>query len=373
MNLLTYIVVQTINWLFRKRSPALLIFRTGAYFFPITLIGGVAFNVQYVTASQLISLDVAGSDVPALLVSIGFYFSILLMATGLAWEIVRSVIEHRQLAKQTVLAIEQRGLVNTSDSPLSEHVQKKYKGRNISNTVIDIRDSLANGTVSQPKLALKKFLNLEHSIEERRNSVAAEDFHIVYGGLVPVPFAFLSGYLLDDESHIEVLDWDRQLSSWKELDPISDDNEKFEKTIKHADSKESIVLAVSFSYPVDEKAIDLCFPKMPQIHLKLREKRFDNHWSSKKQSRLAYDLIEEVKNLMEEGYNDIHLVLASQNSVAFKFGQAYDRRNLPHITIYQYEKDNKIPYPWGVSITNLPHAEPSIRLTEFNDDLEQAV
>ncbi|MBJ6874233.1 2-methylthioadenine synthetase, partial [Vibrio cholerae] len=69
MNLLAYIVVQTINWLFRKRSPALLIFRTGAYSITITLMGGAAFNVQYVTASQLISLDVAGSDVPALLVS----------------------------------------------------------------------------------------------------------------------------------------------------------------------------------------------------------------------------------------------------------------------------------------------------------------
>jgi hypothetical protein len=373
MNLLTYIVVQLLNWLFRKRSPALIVFRTGAYFFPMTLMGGVAFNVQYITASQLISLDVGGSDVPALLVSIGFYFSIVLMAIGLIWEIIRSVIEHRQLAKQIVLAIEQRGLVNTSDSPLSEYVQQKYKGQNITNTVIDIRDSLANGTVSQPALALKKFLNLEHSVAERRNSVSAKDFHIIYSGLVPIPFAFLSGYMLDDESKIEVLDWDRQLSSWKELDPINDDNEKFEKTTNHAGNKGSIVLAVSFSYHVDEEAINLCFPNIPQVHLKLKERRFDNHWSNKKQTRLAYDFIEEVKKIMEEGYDDIHLILASQNSVAFRFGQAYDRRNLPQITIYQYEKDRKIPYPWGVSISNSPNTDPSIKQIEFTDHLKQAV
>jgi hypothetical protein len=335
--------------------------------------GSVALNVQYVAASQLISLDITGSDVPALLVSIGFYFSIFLMAIGLVWEIVRSVIEHRQLAKQVVFSIEQRGLVNTSDSPLSEFVQKKYKGQNVANTLIDIRDSLANGTVSQPALALKKFLNLEHSVAERRSNVSAKDFHIVYGGIVPVSFAFLSGYMLDDESKIEVLDWDRQLSSWKELDHINDDNEKFEKTTNHAGSKGSIVVAVSFSYHVDEEAINLCFPNIPQVHLKLKEKRFDNHWSNKKQIRLAYDFIEEVKKIMEEGYDDIHLILASQNSVAFRFGQAYDRRNLPQITIYQYEKDRKIPYPWGVSISNSPNTDPSIKQIEFTDHLKQAV
>ncbi|CAK2945334.1 2-methylthioadenine synthetase [Vibrio crassostreae] len=373
MNLLTYIIVQTTNWLFRKRSPALFVFRTGASFFPITLMGGVAFNAQYSTTSQLIRLDVVGSDVPTLLVFVGFSFSILLMIVGLFWEIIRSVMEHRKLTKKVVFTIEQRGLVNTSDSPLSEHIRQKHKGKQISNTVIDIRDSLANGTVSKPKLALKKFLNLELSIEERRNSVTAEDFHVVYGGLVPIPFAFLSGYLLDDESSVEVLDWDRQISCWRALDAINDDLETFEVIKKQATRKDAVVLAVSFSYLVDEKAIDQCFPNMPQVHLRLATKRFDNHWSSQKQSRLAYDLIENVKSIMADGYEEIHLVLASQNSVAFKFGQAYDRRNLPPITIYQYEKNNDVPYPWGVHITNVAHAAPSIITTPSNDHLKRAV
>ncbi|MEZ8627880.1 SAVED domain-containing protein [Vibrio splendidus] len=373
MKLLTYIIVQTINWLFRKRSPALLVFRTGASFIPIALVGGMAFNVQYETATQLIKLDVAGSDVPTVLVFGGFALGTVLILIGLIWEVVRSIIEHRRLTKKLVFAIEQRGLVNTSDSPLSDYIQKKHKGKSISEIVIDIRDNLANGTVSQPALALKKFLNLEHSVAERRNSVSAKDFQIVYGGLVPIPFAFLSGYMLDDESKIDVLDWDRQLSSWKELDPINDDNEKFEKTSNHAGNKGSIILAVSFSYHVDEEAINLCFPNIPQVHLKLKEKRFDNHWSNKKQTRLAYDFIEEVKKIMEEGYDDIHLILASQNSVAFRFGQAYDRRNLPQITIYQYEKDRKIPYSWGVSISNSPNTDSSIKQIEFTDHLKQAV
>ncbi|MFA0325692.1 SAVED domain-containing protein [Vibrio splendidus] len=373
MKLLTYIIVQTINWLFRKRSLALLVFRTGASFISIALVGGMTFNVQYETATQLIKLDVAGSDVPTVLVFGGFVLGTALILIGLIGEVVRSIIEHRRLTKKLVFAIEQRGLVNTSDSPLSDYIQKKHKGKSISEIVIDIRDNLANGTVSQPALALKKFLNLEHSVAERRNSVSAKDFHIIYSGLVPIPFAFLSGYMLDDESKIEVLDWDRQLSSWKELDPINDDNEKFEKTTNHAGHKGSIVLAVSFSYHVDEEAINLCFPNIPQVHLKLKEKRFDNHWSNKKQTRLAYDFIEEVKKIMEEGYDDIHLILASQNSVAFRFGQAYDRRNLPQITIYQYEKDRKIPYPWGVSISNSPNTDPSIKQIEFTDHLKQAV
>ena len=95
--------------------------------------------------------------------------------------------------------------------------------------------------------------------------------------------------------------------------------------------------------------------------------------TEKTTTKAEIQTIEEVKKIMEEGYDDIHLILASQNSVAFRFGQAYDRRNLPQITIYQYEKDRKTPYPWGVSISNSPNTDPSIKQIEFTDHIKQTV
>lgn len=48
--------------------------------------------------------------------------------------------------------------------------------------------------------------------------------------------------------------------------------------------------------------------------------------------------------LLGQGVEHIHLILASQNSIAFRFGQAYDKRNLPSVSVYQYEHHQPIRY-----------------------------
>ncbi|MBE8232576.1 MAG: SAVED domain-containing protein [Endozoicomonadaceae bacterium] len=360
MNLITHIAHKAADWAFRKRSPALVVFSAGLSLLSITLVGGLAINAYFETPSQLLTLSITNSDIPSTLVVIGFYLGVTLVLIGLVWELYRAVVEHRRLAKQTVLTIEQRGLVNTSDSPLSQFAMSKYRGKNVISIVIDVRDRLVNGIVNNPAKALSKFLNLEHTIEERRNHIGAEDFQIVYGGLVPVPFSFLSGYLLDDESSIDIIDWDRGKSSWLELETLNDDKDTFSIKKVLSSNNTEVVVAVSFSYHVDSKAIDEVFTDMTQIHLQLENQRFDNHWSKLKQNRLAYEFIEAIKSLIADGYEQIHLVLACQNSVAFRFGQAYDRRNLPPVTIYQYERSNSTKYPWGVNIPNSPNSFPSI-------------
>lgn len=371
MNLITHIVHKAADWAFRKRSPALIVFRSGISLLSLTLVGNLALNAHYETPSQLLTLSITSSDIPSTLFVIGFGLGVTLTLVGLIWELYRSYDEHRKLAKQIVLTLEQRGLVNTSDFPISQFAKSKYRGKNITSIVIDVRDRLVNGIVNNPAKALQKFLNIEHTIEERRNHVGAEDFQVVYGGLVPVPFAFVSGYVLDDESYIEILDWDREKSSWRELEIHGDDKDTFsiKKILK--DQKNEAVVAVSFSYPVDTKAIDKIFPGLTQVHIQLANQRFDNHWSKLKQDRLACEFIEVIKSLMAEGYEQLHLVLACQNSIAFRFGQAYDRRNLPPVTVYQYERNNSQKYPWGIFIPNSPNSPPSI--VEKNETDQEAV
>lgn len=87
----------------------------------------------------------------------------------------------------------------------------------------------------------------------------------------------------------------------------------------------------------------------------------NNHWSKKKQDRLAGVFFEYCKQLQGQGVEHIHLVLAAQNSVAFRFGQSYDKRNLPPITVYQYERSGAIRYPWGIYIPQKPDVKPSLQ------------
>lgn len=350
MSLFHSVVTKAADYFFRKRSPALIVFRGGISLLTMTLLGNFAFNARYENAHQVFRINIPSSDVPISLLTFGFYCGVALVVIGLIWEIHRDVAERRKLARQVVISLEERGLVNTSDSPLSTFIQLQYKGKRVDPIVIDIRDSLANGAVNYPVPALQKFLAIENSIEERRNQVGADDVEIIYGGLVPVPFAFLTGYLIDDESKVEVTDWDCQISNWRHLDG-NDDGESFliERSYQNRQSRESVV-AISFSYPVDTTGIRKSFPNLPQIHLKLDNLRFDNHWSKRKQDRLAYEFVETLKSLIADGVEQIHLVLACQNSVAFRFGQAYDRRNLPPITVYQYERSKVNRYPWGVYI-----------------------
>lgn len=348
---LNYTIKKLVDWLVRKRSTGLLIMRAGAGIIGLTVVGNLAGNVLYTDSARTVELNVLSSDTPVFLLYGGFLLGATLIATGLVWEGILYVRENRRLARKQVIAIEQRGLVNTTDSPLFNYVEKKNKGKKIDRIVVDVRDRLLNGSVSTPQLAIQKFLHIGQSIEERANQVSPEDVEIVYGGLVPVPFAFLTGYLLDDETHVEVLDWDRKLSGWRELDAV-DDNDSFviDSSPLYPTTKE-VVLAVSFSYVVDKEGIEKAFPGIPKIYLQLTNQRFDNHWSKHKQDRLAYEFFEVVKSFLDNDIEQVHLILACQNSVAFRFGQAYDKRNLPPITVYQYERKGTIRYPWGVHLS----------------------
>ena len=49
-----------------------------------------------------------------------------------------------------------------------------------------------------------------------------------------------------------------------------------------------------------------------------------------------------------KGARRIHLVLAAPNSVVFRLGRSYDKRNLPPVVVYQFENGSLPAYPSGV-------------------------
>lgn len=359
---ISYFIEKAVDWLFRRSSPALMVFRAGVYLLPLTLAGSWAISFMYKDAERTLVLGYQSSSTAQFIVDLGFIAGIGLIVFGAAWEYQRYRDEKKRNDKKKTIVIEQRGLVDTSDSPLSEFIKNKCSWQ-VESIVNDIREKVTDNVITRPDLALAKVNNLKISLAEKTSHSAASDISIVYGGVFPVPFAFYTGYLLDDECQITVYDWDRDKSDWCELDG-TDDCEKF--TIEQPSiTGKSVVLAISVSYAVDRQALSSVFANLPIHYLSLPSLDRNNHWSKNKQDRLSGEFFEYCKILLGQGVEQIHLILASQNSVAFRFGQVYDKRNLPCISIYQYERHQPVRYPWSLKI---PHKVGKVTLivhTEF--------
>lgn len=347
---ISYFIRKAADWLFRRRSSALMVFRAGVALLFISLAGSWAVSFMYADAERTLVLGYQSSSTAQFILYIGFVIGIAMTVLGAVWEYQRFRDEKKRNNKKKAVVIEQRGLVDTSDSPLSEYVKSKCSW-NVDSIVNDVRERLIDNVITRPEVALAKVSNLKVSLAEKTAHSSASDISISYGGVFPVPFTFYTGYLLDDESQITVYDWDRDSGNWRGLIG-TDDGEQFFVEPSLIKCK-SVVLAVSVSYPVDRQAIASAFNNLPVHYLSLPTLDRNNHWSKEKQDRLSGDFLEYCKKLLGQGTEHIHLILASQNSLAFRFGQAYDKRNLPSISVYQYERQQPMRYPWCIKI---PHA-----------------
>ncbi|WP_375278594.1 SAVED domain-containing protein [Alteromonas australica] len=361
-NAISYFVRKITDFAVRRRSPALALARLGFYLVMAALGGGWLVSAKHQGTSGIWELSYYASSTPQLISLIAFVVGVLAFISGSIWEIVRYLDERKLNSKRKTIVIEQRGLVDTSDTPLSEYIKDKCSWQ-VDSLVIDIRERIIDNVITSPETAFIKVSHLKMSLAEKTAQYAASDISIAYGGVFPVPFAFYTGYLLDDESKITVYDWERDDGVWNDLDG-DDEGEQFvieQPTVK----SKAVVLALSVSYLVDRQAVASVFNGMPVHYLTLPTIDRNNHWSKGKQDRLSGDFLEYCKTLLGQGVEHIHLVLASQNSVAFRFGQAYDKRNLPSVSVYQYERYQPMRYPWYVNIPHEVGEVPSVVQTEF--------
>jgi hypothetical protein len=118
--------------------------------------------------------------------------------------------------------------------------------------------------------------------------------------------------------------------------------------LEDIDGPAEAVLAVSVSCPIRDADLRATFPTLPVVRLNLENPNPNNHWAETKQSRLAEQFLNAAIAMSGRGVARIHLVIAAQNSVVFRLGRAYDKRNLPEVVVYQFENGAAPPYPWGV-------------------------
>lgn len=333
------------DWLFRRRSPWMWLIRTGAGLLITSAAGGLVLTLKTYGVIDLAVDTSAGT--PAAIAYILAFFGGLLVLVGLGLEVRRGWADEALQARKRVLVIEQRGLRDTTDTPLVEAVPTTIRGRRDS-ILVNLRQG-ADGRIVDPDLALDRIMALPQTLEQHRAGLDRRDVSIVYGGLVSVPYAFLTGMLLDDESTVTVLDWNRDAERWQRLDG-ADDDRRF--TVSGLDNVPAeapdVIIAVSVSYVADLPGIRRTLGDLPVVQLDLSDGTPNCHWSEDKQRALAETFRNTVIALGNRHVGRIHLVIAAQNSVVFRFGRSYDKRNLPPVTVYQYERTNNPPFPWGV-------------------------
>jgi hypothetical protein len=259
------------------------------------------------------------------------------------WKALNGIIRE---SRKKVVCLESRGLLADNTAQLLQQLPRGW-GYAHDQSTLELRQS-DTGDVFDPAPLIEDIYRATANIRERCAGYDPRDLTVVYGGRSRVPFTFLLGLLIDDLGKINVMDWDRHDSSWRQLDE-EDDGDRFTvcglDTV--ADTSE-VVLAVGVSYKPRQDLIQRTFSH-PIVTMMLTAVSSENHWSQRKQNELAKQFLQTAKDLGAIGVRKIHLVLPAANSVVFRLGRAYDIHCLPQLAVYHFDSPRaENPYPWGV-------------------------
>ncbi|MCZ8164973.1 SAVED domain-containing protein [Silanimonas sp.] len=336
------------KWVTRRRHPSRTLILGGVPIIAAAVGGGWRFGIS----GSLGPFGFLGSFSTS--EGLPFYWLVIAFLVGLAlafsgaymsisdWCATRAASERR-----AVLALELRGLVDTSDKPLLGSVPRDLIGQRIDG-VVDVRELAVSGSIEH---ALAKVLRIPEQLRSLRGSRKPEDVSLVAAGVLQVPLLFIAGVLIDDEGAITPMDWDRTSSKWRRLDE-PDDGERFSLAgIEQLHPETShVVLSVSASYLTNATAIKKTFGDTPVVSLSLPNPLPETLWSDAKQSALASQFVSTIASLGNSGVEQISLILAAPSSLAIRLGRSYDRRNMPKIACYQYDRTASPAYPWAVQI-----------------------
>lgn len=364
VDLIKHFLKRLIDWRFRRRSPAIFVMGTGLTCLTVSLAVSFTFDIALPLHDGILSFSFnTGEGTPGLLIYSVAILGGVLIVVGLAWEIVRYFSEQRRLSRRKVIVIEARGLRDGVGIALADALPEDIEG-NRDPVIIDLRQGIIDGHIVSPQTAVDRLVSLPVDLSRREAGLNRSDIQRVYGGLAPVPLTFLTGILIDDESSVLIFDWDRHQKKWRALDDL-DDKKRFniDGTNAIVQGTTEVAVLVSVSYQVDELGVHNKLPDMPYIHLSLEDSSPDSHWSEEKQRAIGRQFLETIIGISNHGVSRIHLFIAAPNSVVFRFGSLYDKRNLPDVVVYQYQREENPPYPWGILMPVGGRLRPEVMLS----------
>lgn len=190
---------------------------------------------------------------------------------------------------------------------------------------------------------------IRKKIDELRN--AAKNNSIGYYGVAHVPFVFLAGFILGDQSKIHVFHRKRHNDEeFEELGSVPNYDlrlvvDEKNKTIKSSE----LIVVVSTSLQITKDEVIRSFGNDKHI-LMLRTNNIGYD------QLLEYDSIEHISKEVwahirrctkEYSIERIHMLIASSVAFSFFLGRKCSANIDPHVVVYHYQ--NGI-YPWGVKI-----------------------
>lgn len=351
---MSYFMRSLIDWIFRRRSVGVTLVRVGVPVLAVVLVGlTVGVTIPTSQGTFIFSWDSAGST-GALSWGV-FVIASLIVLLG-AVLIIRDI---RQESRKKTIVVEARGLRDWQGRPLASAVPSSIPGRR-EQVIVDLRQGIVDGQIASPDAALRRLASLPDDIARRCDGLDRSDISFVLGGLAPVPFLFLLGVIVDDESRTFIMDWDRTQHAWRALADEDDGNRFIVTGLDAANSAvKRVALCVSASYDVFEADVRIVETGVPIIRLELEGRNTSSHWSETKQQQLAQQFINTVMSLAQQGVTEISLFLAAPASLTLRLGTLYDKRNLPLIEVNQYEQSDPKRFPWAVRmpVAGLPYAE----------------
>lgn len=354
MTMLNHFLRSLIYWVFRRRSVGASLIKRGVPLYALVLASlTIGIRIPTKDGPFVFSWDTSGG---AAALSWGvFIVATLIVLTGLLL-IGRDV---RRENREKVIVIEARGLRDWRGEPLENAIPISVRGRRDA-FVIDVRQGLVDGQIVSPRRALQKLNGVPDDIARRTDGTNRADVSFALGGLAPVPLLFLLGVLVDDEHRTLFMDWDRKAHIWRPLDE-EDDGRRFNVTgLDAVGGAPRAALCVSASYDVLDSDVRLVEPTAPIIRMDLQERSTASHWSDAKQQQLCQQFLDTVMALSRQGVTEIALFLAAPASLSLRLGTVYDRRNLPGVTVNQFEQADARKFPWAVRMPVAGWATPEL-------------
>jgi hypothetical protein len=336
---------QLLNWWTAPRNFGLKATVAGLFFLLAPHSFDWVINVAGQFTAGHVEVALRSADLPSWLRMTCYAIGALLVGGGIVLGVRQHWQDRRALARRRVVVVEFRGMLDTTDTPLMAATPAPVLSIK-DEVLVDVRPFVERGAPEIDR-AIEAISRLPDRLKEKRIGRDRSDVSVVAGGLMPVPLQVYAGFLLDDEAALTLMDWSRHNGHWRELDAF-DDAARFGIAPLPDLTDLEVVAAVSASYSVDMPGIKRTFGELPLVDIRLKDPLPNSLWSEEKQQALAQQFLEVVAQLIGRGIKRIHLVLAAPSSLCMRIGSLYDRRNLPELVIYQYEKSNDPPYPWGL-------------------------
>jgi len=308
----------------------------------------IAMGIVDETASKHYGLELGFGTIESVTLIVGF----VLIAIGLFIYFLNKYYDRVHGTKPKLLiAILHKSLDDFLTPNFNSICNGRFKNYEVNQISIDQTKLYGNGSLSYPvaSLILQKDI-----IQEIKTLTSTNDrYEIAYFGLAHIPLLFYMGTQLADKFAIEYFEYDRNDTTWICLNEKSEGPE-VEVSKQKVDSNSSeAIIKLEISYPISDESVTEIVPIYQSLdNIKLNRTGLDLIWSVEqithisKVFRLTLDDIVANHSNIER----VHIFYAGPPALAINLGRKISKRTDPECIVYNYKRDDKPNYKWGINL-----------------------